>query len=116
MIIDKITIAVAKMEQMRGFYTKAFNVNFNEIDCGDFSMWIGKLGDIQLLLCPKDIAGIKADENTIQLRFVVEDIKASFENGIASGGSILNEIQTENEILTACFRDPDGNSIELIQK
>jgi len=62
MYIDKITIVIEKIKETIVFYKETFNLDLNEIDCDN----------IQILFCPKNIAGITATENTIQLRFVVE--------------------------------------------
>jgi len=72
MYIDKITIVIEKIKETIVFYKETFNLDLNEIDCGNFEMFVGKLDNIQILFCPKNIAGITATENTIQLRFVVE--------------------------------------------
>ncbi len=114
--IDKITIAIENIKQTVEFYSKTFCIDLNEIDCGDFKMYIGKIGDIQMLFCPKSIAGITATENTTQLRFVVEDIKSILKKGIQFGGLQISNIQKENGVKTSALRDPDGNSIEIIQK
>jgi len=116
MYIDKITIAIEKIIETIVFYKETFNLDLNEIDCGDFEMFVGKLDNIQILFCPKNIAGITATENTVQLRFVVEDIDIVMEKGLQFGGSKLNEIKEQNGVKTSALRDPDGNSIEIIQK
>jgi len=114
--IDKITIAIENIKDTIEFYSGTFDLELTEIDCGDFKMYTGAINGIQLLFCPKSIAGVTATENTIQLRFVVANIESTIEQGINLGGTILNNIQDDNGIRTAALRDPDGNSIEIVQK
>jgi len=114
--IDKITIAVDNMEMMEMFYTATFKLNFTKHDMGGFYLLTGNLATIQLMLCPKEIAGITASENNIQLRFAVENIKEVVKIGEQSGGTIIEDVHQQNEIKLASLRDPDGNSIELVGK
>jgi len=115
MRIDKITIAVENVTGTTAFYSRTFNIGLQEINCGDFSMYVGMMADIQLLFCPKTIAGITATENTVQLRFVVEDIEETIANCSQSGGEVIAELQIDDKAKTVAFRDPDGNSIEVIE-
>jgi len=71
---------------------------------------------MEILLCLKSFAGIEADQNNIQLRFAVADIESVFETGLQNGGIVIENIQQFESISFASFRDPDGNSIELIQR
>ena len=113
--IDNITIAVDNIESIVDFYSNTFNLDLNEIDLGEFSMYVGNINDIQVLFCPKSIAGITAVENTIQIRLVVEKIEETIDKAIRSGGGKLGDIQISDGVKTAAIIDPDGNSIELIQ-
>ena len=113
--IDKITIAIENIEKTVNFYTNTFGLKLQEIDCGDFKMYAGKIDTIQVLFCPKSIAGISATENTIQLRFTVDDIKSTMEKGICFGGAKISDIEEVSGVQTSALRDPDGNSIEVIQ-
>jgi predicted enzyme related to lactoylglutathione lyase len=113
--IDKITIAVENVVPTTDFYSKTFDIDLQEIDCGNFSMYVGMMADIQLLFCPKAIAGVTANESTIQLRFVVADIECTITSCIESGGEVIDELHIENKTKTVALRDPDGNSIEVVQ-
>jgi predicted enzyme related to lactoylglutathione lyase len=114
--IDKVTIAVTHPEEMAAFYSKTFGAELKSSDMQGMKFFSGKLGNIELLLCPKEVAGIKANENTIQLRFVVKDVDAAVKSALKNGGSKIGEIQTTGNIKGGAVRDPDGNSIELVQK
>ncbi len=113
--IDKITIAVGRMEEMRRFYAAVFGVDFKPLDLYGNKLYSGLIEDLEVLLCPKELAGVQADVNTIQLRFVVSNIKQAVETGMQHGGTMLSEIREQGGALLAALRDPDGNSIEFIQ-
>lgn len=114
--IDKITIAVTDVEKALAFYAAVFGIKFKTFNIEGNVLCSGLLGTINIVLCPKSFAGIKASENTIQLRFVVNDIKQAIETGKKYSGEIINEIFQEDNEYYAALRDPDGNSLELIQK
>ncbi len=105
--IDKIVIAVGKPEAMAKFYTEVFGARLKGIEMQGSTLYSGSLGNLELILCPKSIAGIKAEENTIQLRFVVQDVAKTMDAAVKAGGKRIDE---------GSIRDPDGNSMELIQK
>ena len=116
MSIDKIVIAVGDLDKMGFFYSAVFGVKLNDVDVGNAKMKTGLWGTMEFLLCPKELAGIKANQNTIQLRFVVKDIDLVLKRAKETGGQIITNIQSTHGVKTAAVRDPDGNSIELIQK
>jgi len=113
--IDKITIAVTDMEMMEKFYTAFFKIDFTKHEMGEFYLLTGKVEDIQIMLCPKEIAGIEVNQNNIQLRFAVENIEEVVKLGVEKGGAIIEDVQQQDDIKIASLRDPDGNSIELRQ-
>ncbi len=110
--IDKITIATKDTDKMIAFYTKTFGA---EIKKGD-PISGGKIGTLQIVLCPREVAGVKAEQNTIQLRFVVADIEKTVKAAFEAGGTKIDPITDSGTAKHASVRDPDGNSIELIQK
>ena len=116
--IDKITIAVVNMDAMKTFYARAFGAELKDIDMGGgVKLAGGRLGAYELLFCPREIAGVVAEQNTIQLRFVVPDVAASHKTALESGGTAISpDAQRQGDRATWDVRDPDGNSIELIQK
>lgn len=116
MTIDKITFAVGKMEEMVAFYTGMFDMKFKSFDAYESTLYTGKLGDMELLFCPKEVARVDAKINTIQPRFVVQDVENAFKTGLEKGGTAITEPQLFEGAKIASLRDPDGNSVELIQK
>lgn len=111
----KITVACTNISAMTDFYSKVFNVKFEEHDFG-FKMYSTKIGDISFLFCPNDIAGVVAEQNRHQFDYIVDDIEKLIERGLASGGSIHSELlKVENESTVTLF-DPDGNTMNFIQR
>jgi predicted enzyme related to lactoylglutathione lyase len=113
--VDKITIAVGRMDEMVEFYEKVFGISFRAFEAFGGQLNTAKMGSMELLLCPKKIAQVEADINTIQLRFVVADVVQSLKDGLKSGGKQLSDVQEQDGMLLAALRDPDRNSLELIQ-
>lgn len=112
----KITLACTNLEKMTEFYSSVFNVNFSEHEFPSFKMYSGKIGDVNFLFCPNEIAGVEAKQNRHQFDYSTDNIDEVIEKGIYSGGRIHTDLQkTENESFV-CLFDPDGNTINFIQK
>ncbi len=114
-MIDKVTLAVASMDKMVAFYSHVLGVDFEAREMFGHVLHSGHWKGIELLLCPKDLAGVDADINTIQLRFQITDLAAAHARGLAQGGVSLNEPGSSEGVLSSALRDPDGNSLELIE-
>lgn len=114
--IDKITIAVSDMKMMEKFYSAVFGIEFKKHEMGDFYLLSGMADSIQIMLCPKEMAGIEVDQNNIQLRFAIDDIEKVLKAGLQNFGTLIEELQKQGKVKFASLRDPDGNSIELVEK
>jgi catechol 2,3-dioxygenase-like lactoylglutathione lyase family enzyme len=115
-LIDKITIAVDSMERMVAFYSTVLGIEFSERELFERKLYGGRFGDIELLFCPKDLAGVEANVNTIQVRFIVSDLNAAFAQGVNHGGVTISKPEMMNGQRHAALRDPDGNSLELKER
>lgn len=114
--IDKVVIAVTDLDRMGTFYVEVFGAKLKDVDLGGAKLKAGTLGSLEFVLCPKEVAGVQADQNTIQLRFVVEDITRAVEAATKAGGQVIDAVRSADGAKTAAVRDPDGNSVELIEK
>ncbi len=114
--IFQITIAIDNVEECIDFYSKVFGIEFEEYNLGNDFIYGSAIGDINIILCPKDVAGISADENNIQLSFFVENIIKSYQAAVISGGTVIEEINTAGNIKSCSLRDPDGNSLIIAQE
>lgn len=113
--IDKITMAVGDMDAMRHFYASTFGIQFHPFTLAERELFTGQLGEMEFMLCPKDLAGVDANINTVQIRLVIDDVETAYHTGLNSGGSNLSGVQEIEGRLHASLRDPDGNSLEIIQ-
>ena len=110
--IERITIAVTKMEDMIKFYNIMFKSKLHQI--GDSGMYLGKFFDFELLLCSNEFVGIKAEKNRQQFRIVVDNLNGTIAKCIESGGKKYGEIIERENMRIGGSVDPDGNSFEFI--
>ncbi|HMB93534.1 MAG TPA: hypothetical protein VKP65_21960 [Rhodothermales bacterium] len=112
--IDKTTILIEHMDQTKHFYARTLNLTFHPFEFANRTLYRAAMGAMELLLCLKDLAGVKADTNTIQLRFVLEDVEQTYRRGPDSLGTMLSELQEIEGRQSVSLRDPERNSLELI--
>lgn len=110
-----MTLATNNMPAMTNFYDAVFNAELQTQARFGTTLYEGRLGDLRLVLCPNEIAGVKAEQNRHQLRFGVKDIAATMRLALANGATLLNEVVEQDGVQLAAVRDPDGNSIEFMQ-
>lgn len=110
MKLTRITIAVKHMEPMVTLYNSLFNAQLEAIQVYGTTLYQGTLADLELLLCPNNIAGVDARQKRKQLRFAVDDVTEIATRIKCSGGDIINR---EGNLLGV--RDPDGNTIEFAE-
>lgn len=114
--IDKITIAAGRIMETVRFYANTFSIEIKETPAYGTMLYKGVVGNVELLFCPKEFAGISANENTIQLRFSVKNAEELYKNALKNGGTEITPVKQVLDVKIASFRDPDGNSIEVIEK
>ena len=111
-----LTIAAVNMKKMVRFYNAVFTAELKAtVHIGPEQFYGGKIGAIELTLCPNAIAGVIAEQNRQQFRFQVEDIEAIMEQGLANHGSEINPIDEYKGAKVASLADPDGNTIEFVE-
>ncbi len=111
-----LTIATVNMKEMVKFYNAVFAAQLKEtVHIGPEQFYGGKIGDIELTLCPNAIAGVIAEQNRQQFRFEVSDIKVVIECGLANHGSEINPVDEYKGAKVASLADPDGNTIEFVE-
>ena len=98
------------------FYNKVFDAKLKRIDENDpMGFHLGELAGMQLFLCPNRIAGVLAQQNRQQFRFVVEDVDTLISKAIENGGERYGDTRQDDRARVGGISDPDENSIELIQ-
>lgn len=115
-MIDKVTIAVSSMPAMVEFYEALLDSKFDAVEMFENTLYRTDCEGVEFLFCPKELAGVEAAINTVQLRLIVEDVQAAFERAMAAGGRSISEPAVIEDRQLAGLRDPDNNSIELIDR
>ena len=69
-----------------------------------------------LMFCPNDIAQVEAKKNRTQFGFLVDDVEAVVASARAHGGAAFGERQDNDGVIAWGIADPDGNSIELVER
>jgi predicted enzyme related to lactoylglutathione lyase len=110
--LERMTLAATDVDAMLHFYNTVLDTGFELMM--DKPLYMGLIGGVEAVLCPNTIAQVDAKQCRIQLRLRVDDIDEVVEKAKANGGSFMSETANENARMAA-VRDPDGNSIELIQ-
>ena len=111
--LDRILIAVTDPGRSATFYQSLLGAPVLPVPMGAMNAYRADIAGVQLVFVPKDVVGISAHENIHQLRFRVLDIRACVDAALAVGGTLVDEAcPPEN---ACCLRDPDGNTVELIQ-
>ena len=114
--LSGFTLAVTHMDRMSSFYEHVLGARLSSSRMGPFELVAGTLGGLEIQLCPRQIAGIEAEQNRHQLRFVVADLDGTLEAARKNHGTVLSDPVAHGHSSVASVRDPDGNSIELIQE
>ena len=116
MKLTGLTIATDNMTEMVGFYNAVFGAKLKAtVHIGPAQFYGGRIGDIELTLCPNAIAGVVAEQNRQQFRYEVDDIEAVVERGLANHGSEINPVDEYKGAKVASLADPDGNTIEFVE-
>ncbi len=111
--IERITFAVNDIENMVRFYNSVFDLQLTHVENTPF--YLGRMAGLELLMCPNEIAQVKAEQNRHQFRFVVNDLAQVLADIHAAGGQQLGEIQVEPHMRMCGARDPEGNTMELVE-
>ncbi len=111
-----LTIAVNRIDSMVEFYNAVFDAQLKPtVHIGEQQFYGGKLGELELTLCPNAIAGVVADQNRQQFRFAVNDIAKVMKQGTKHHGCEINPIDEYKGAKVASLADPDGNTIEFVE-
>ena len=113
--ISQITIAVTNMDAMVKFYENVFGLKLQSFDAYGSTLYSGKMGDFVLMLCPKEVAGVTAEQTRHQFDYVIADADAVVKAVKEWGGELMNDVQVSESSKIASIRDPDGNTMVFIQ-
>ena len=115
MKLKKIIIATVETDTMVEFYNGVFASALEPFEAMGTVLHRGQLAEIDLLFCPNEVLGIRAEKNRQQLSFVVEDLEVDVEQVQRFGGEKVGKIQNSSDGRVCGVIDPDGNTIEFIE-
>lgn len=111
--IFQITLASFNIDQMKAFYEHVFNLKFESIKENGIKLEKALWNNIDLYLCPAEVAKITAEENRHQFHIKVNDIHKTVSIVNENGGKVLSDIHEIENIKMAHIKDPDNNSLVL---
>ena len=114
MQLTQMTLATTRTADMVKFYDALFGTGLRPTETYGTMLYEGNLAGIPLTICPNEIAGVQAEQSRHQLAFRVADLAAILSRVEAAGGSIETPPMADPPT-QAILRDPDGNTIELMQ-
>ena len=111
--LTHITLAAIRIPEMVKFYSTIFGTKFQTTQVYGGTMYHGTLAGIPFIICPNEIAGVEAKQSRHQLTFRVPDLIGLLQIVEIAGGGV--HTAPAELIVSAIIRDPDGNTIEVIQ-
>ena len=111
--LTKMTLATTRTVEMVRFYDALFETQFQAQEIQGATFYNGTLAGIPILICPNEVARVEAEQSRHQLAVRVADLK-SLLGQVESAGGLIETPITES-MTEAILRDPDGNTIEVIQ-
>ena len=111
--LTQMTLATTRTPEMVKFYNILFDTALQAREVYGTTLYRGSLAGIPLIVCPNEIAGVQAEQSRHQLAFRVVDLSDLLQK-VESAGRVI-ETQVTDSLTRAILRDPDGNTIEVIQ-
>jgi len=111
--LSQITLATVRTAEMVKFYDTLFGTQLQATRSYGTTLYHGTLAGIPLVICPNEIAGVEAKQSRHQLTLRVADLSGLLQIVEIAGGGI--HTAPAELIVSAILRDPDGNTIEVVQ-
>ena len=111
--IAQMTLATTHTAEMVRFYDALFSTRFQAVEAYGTTLYHGTLAGIPLVICPNEIAGVEAKQSRHQLTLRVADLSGLLQLVEIAGGGV--HTAAAESVVSAILRDPDGNTIEVIQ-
>lgn len=114
--LSGMEIASVDMKRMVNFFNGVFDAQLTPFYLGDFVLYRGQIGGMNVTLTPSEMLDIRADKSRYQLSFVVPNLERALHQTKRSGGIQMSEIDVDGSERFCNILDPDGNSIELVER
>ena len=114
--ISRITIAATDIEKMVEFYNSVFGARLEGFEAMGSKFYSGSIAGIYTMMCPNSIAGVSAEQNRHQFDYITDDIDEVVNNALGSHGSLKENISVSEKEKFVTIIDPDGNTLNFIQK
>jgi hypothetical protein len=111
--LKRMTLATTRTAEMVKFYNTLFDTGLQPTEAFRTMLYQGILADVQLVICPNEIAGVNAEQSRHQLTLRVDDLSAILSPEGPVGGII--EAPAPDTLANAILRDPHSNTIEVVQ-
>jgi predicted enzyme related to lactoylglutathione lyase len=113
--VTQITLATTRTEAMVRFYATMFDTPFHPVEVAGTTLYRGTIQTVVFLLCPNNLAGVRAERSRHQLTYTVTDLAATIERVVAGGGTVDEAAHWHAMATSVTVRDPDDNSILFLQ-
>lgn len=114
--LSSVALRVHNADALESFYVEAFGAEFRTVTTGAVSSRFGELSGVTLKFVPirgdADFDGFPVH----QLGFEVDDLDAVVQAALRHGGRIEDPARVIDGRRVAAIRDPDGNTVELIER
>jgi len=114
-IIIGVTITTVNTELMISFYNSVFNTRLKPVPLGEFNIYQGRLGELDITLIPTNSIDTPTLNSRYQLSFQVNGLEEMVERIRLFGGTPLEHIYQDGGDKYCGIADPDGNTIELLE-
>ena len=114
--LNGVTVTTFNTEQMITFYNSLFNTRLQPVPLGDFNLYEGRLGNLNITFIPSNIRDVPTMSGHHQLSFKVSGLEAFIRRVERFGGTPLEQIFQDENVKYCSVADPDGNTIELLEK
>ncbi|WP_425392647.1 VOC family protein [Ekhidna sp.] len=114
--ITGMTIAVTEMDKMVTFYSQVLQLTFEELEMYGSKLFKTRIGQIEVLFCPAEIAQNTAKQNRHQLDFEISNLNETISTVEKYHGSIMGEPTQDSNHIQVGIKDPDNNSLVIKQR
>lgn len=111
--LTQMTLATIRTRAMVKFYNTLFGASLEPVQSHGTTLYHGRLAGVPLVICPNEIAGVDAKQARHQLTLRVADLLGLLQLVEIAGGSV--SASAGELVVSAILRDPDGNTIEVVQ-